>query len=163
VSDAGGTLRSDVAGAVIGVASGLRSTIGMATVVLTGPARSTPGLLGGRRAKVTAATLLAGELVADKLPSAPPRTKPPGLVARLTLGAAAAYLLGAGQPAAARGRAATIGSAGALVGAFGGMSARAFGASVLSPVPAALIEDAVAGGLALFATRLAARPAPGPS
>lgn len=69
-------------------------------------------------------TLLAlVELVADKLPTAPSRTAPPGLIARIVLGAlTGACVAMAGAQGTVLG--AAIGIAGALVGTFGGYQAR---------------------------------------
>lgn len=69
-------------------------------------------------------TLLAlVELVADKLPTTPSRTAPPGLIARIVLGAlTGACVAMAGAQGVVLG--AAIGIAGALVGTFGGYQAR---------------------------------------
>jgi uncharacterized membrane protein len=69
-------------------------------------------------------TLLAlAELVADKVPSTPSRTAPPGLIARIVMGGlAGACVATAGVHGAGAG--VFIGIVGALVGGFGGYQVR---------------------------------------
>lgn len=106
----------------------------------------------GSTAAVVIFTLLAVlELVADKLPSAPSRTQPPGLIARLVLGAlcGAAITLAGAQSIAAG---AVLGAAGGVAGAFGGYQVRTRLVKALK-VPdfvIAIMEDAVAIGAAFF-------------
>jgi uncharacterized membrane protein len=91
-------------------------------------------------------TLFAlGELVADKLPQAPARTAPPGLIARIVFGAACAFALAISAGGNA-GVAALLGVAGALVGTFGGYQVRrALTVNGKTPdLPVALIEDLIA-------------------
>src|SRR5688572_20451823 len=79
--------------ALLGLASGGRSTAGIAAVVLTSRTDDLPGRLAspwGRRL-IPAAAL--GELVADKLPGVPSRLSPPGLAARVVAGAVAGAAL----------------------------------------------------------------------
>ena len=141
------TRRSAVVGSVfLGAASGLRSQLGVATVV----ARSDPSLPSmfrrpwARRLLVAAAT---GELVADKLPATPSRLEPPGLAGRLVLGALAAVLFAQIRrapwfPAAA------IGASSAAVAAKAGHDVRARLAQHAPDPAVAVVEDAVALGLA---------------
>ncbi len=78
--------------ALLGVATGLRSQIGVAAVIV-GPLRhGLPARLRSGPAKTLAVTAAAGELVVDKLPAAPARTEPLGVAARVVLGAGAAVL-----------------------------------------------------------------------
>ncbi|MFD9663526.1 hypothetical protein ACFWAY_18175 [Rhodococcus sp. NPDC059968] len=79
---------STVRSAVIGVASGLRSSTGIAAALLSsrqGPAHRTR-LLG-------ATALVGGELVADKHPNVPSRLAPPALAGRVAAGGAGAAAL----------------------------------------------------------------------
>ncbi|MFZ0617677.1 MAG: DUF4126 family protein [Candidatus Acidiferrales bacterium] len=63
------------------------------------------------------------ELVTDKLPKTPARTAPPGLIARILLGALAGSAVAmAGAQAVMAG--AALGIVGALIGTFGGYQAR---------------------------------------
>ena len=91
-------------------------------------------------------TLLAlGELVADKLPKTPSRTAPPGLIARIVLGAlTGACIAMAGDQGLAIG--AILGIVGAVVGAFGGYQLRKNLVKALGTrdIVVALIEDVVA-------------------
>ncbi|HEX3354856.1 MAG TPA: DUF4126 family protein [Terriglobales bacterium] len=98
------------------------------------------------RAILVLFTLLAlVELVSDKLPKTPARTKGPGLIARILFGA----FCGAALAVSAGGNillAAVIGIAGALAGTFGGYNLR-HALAVKAHLPdfvVALAEDAVA-------------------
>lgn len=97
-----------------------------------------------------------GELIADQLPSTPPRTKGPGLIARIVVGLlTGACLAFAGGASLVVG--AILGALGALVGAYGGYYART-GLVRSLRVPdfaVAIPEDIVAVGLGLLlVTRL---------
>jgi uncharacterized membrane protein len=100
-------------------------------------------------------TILAlGELIADKLPTTPPRTHPVGLIARATLGSACGLAVAVGRhinpvlPA-------IVALAGALLSAFAGYNVRRMLVARLR-LPdflVALVEDAIAiaGGLWILA------------
>ena len=145
---------------VIGVVTGLRS--------LTGPAVTswaahlgwlsligTPMRFMSSMITVTIFTVLAVvELVADQLPSAPARTEPVGLSARVMMGAlCGATVAVAGGEAIALGI--VLGVLGALVGTYGGYQARTRLVKALGvpDVVIAVFEDAVAigGGLLVLA------------
>ncbi len=91
------------------------------------------------------------ELVADKLPAAPSRTAPPGLIARIVLGGlCGAAVAAAGVQSIAIG--AVLGAVGGVAGAFGGYQVRTRLVKALK-VPdfvIAVLEDAVAIGAGLF-------------
>lgn len=134
---------------LIGVLSGLRA-LTPAAVVAWAAHRGALSLGGGlawmgsTAAMVVLVVLAIGELIADKLPSTPNRTAPPGLVARLVLGGlTGACLASAGGASAVVG--AGLGAVGGLVGAFGGYQARTGiqRASGLPDVVVALLEDLV--------------------
>ena len=93
-------------------------------------------------------TVLAiGELITDQLPSTPSRTVPVQFGARLASGGLAGGAIGAAQGALAAGLLAGV--VGAVIGTFGGRAGRArLAAAFGSDRPAALIEDAVAIGVA---------------
>jgi uncharacterized membrane protein len=95
--------------------------------------------------------LALAELVADKLPSAPSRTAPPGLIARIVLGAlSGAAVALAGTQSLANGG--VLGAAGGIAGAFGGYQGRTRLVKALH-VPdfvIAFLEDALAIGAGLF-------------
>lgn len=107
--------------------------------------------MGSTAAVAICSILAAGELVYDKLPKAPPRTAPSGLIARLGLGAlvGAAIALAGKQPAYLG---AILGAAGGLTGAFAGYRARVGSVRALRTPDfvIALLEDAIAIGGALF-------------
>lgn len=143
---------------LIGVFAGLRS--------LTAPAATAWGAhlrwlslqsplawLGSWPAVVLFTLLALGELVADKLPKAPSRTAPPGLIARILLGGlsgAAVYFAASNQgiwPGAA------VGAIGGIVGCFGGYQVRTrlVKALGLPDFVVAVMEDLVAIGGSLWA------------
>jgi uncharacterized membrane protein len=142
---------------LVGTATGLRSQMGMAAVVLGSRPDALPARLRAKFSRPAVELSALGELVVDKLPFARPRTDPSGLVPRLGLGA-----LSSGILASANGEAplvpAAIGAGAAAGAAFGGMAARLALSRRLPPVVAALLEDLVAVGLAAAAVRIASRP-----
>ena len=130
---------------LLGAASGLRSQLGLATLV----ARSDPllprilALPWTRRLLVAAA---AGELAGDKLPNTPSRLPPIGISSRLVLGGLVAALFaktrqGPGPAAAA------VGGASALASAKVGHDVRAWVAQYAPDPAVAVVEDALALGL----------------
>jgi uncharacterized membrane protein len=135
-------LTGSMSSMTLGAATGLRSQLGMATVV----ARSDPSLPSMfrhpwiRRLVLAAA---AGEIVVDKLPGAPSRLAPRGIVPRLALGALAAGL----SARTRRGswlRAAAVGASSAAVAARLGHDVRARLARQAPALAVALAEDALA-------------------
>src|ERR1700759_5551810 len=88
-----------------------------------------------------------GELVADKLPKTPSRTAPPGLIARVLMGAlCGACIAMAGEQGIAIG--AILGVVGALVGCFGGYQVRKRLVAALGTPDyvVAVVEDVIAIG-----------------
>jgi uncharacterized membrane protein len=134
---------------LLGVLSGARSMTPLAALALqhdrpslTGAWQGWPVLRSpaGRLALVLAA---AGELVGDKLPSAPPRTTPLPLLGRIGTGAVAGAALGTLRGAGGWRVGAVLGGAGAVVGSFAGYALRSSGAQRGVPdVVLALLEDA---------------------
>jgi uncharacterized membrane protein len=112
----------------------------------------TPLSFMGSTAAVAIFTVLAAaELVADKLPSTPSRTAPPGLIARVVFGGlSGASLCAAGMQSIALG--AVLGAAGGLAGMFAGYKARTglVRALKVPDITIALLEDAVAIGGSFF-------------
>ncbi|MGH9694563.1 MAG: DUF4126 family protein, partial [Bryobacteraceae bacterium] len=110
---------------LIGVVAGLRSLTAPAVVAWAAHRNwlnlhNTFLAFMGSTAAVVAFVLLAiVELVTDQLPSTPSRTKPPGLIARIILGAlAGAAVAAAGAQSMAVGG--VLGAVGGVAGAFGG-------------------------------------------
>jgi uncharacterized membrane protein len=142
---------------LIGVVSGLRSLTAPAVVAWAahlGWIHLDQTILQfmGSTAAVAVFTLLAAvELVADQLPSTPSRTAPPGLIARILLGAlSGAAIAASGAQSIAIG--AVLGAVGGVAGAFGGYQIRTRLVKALK-VPdfvIACLEDAVAIGAGLF-------------
>jgi uncharacterized membrane protein len=146
---------------LIGIVSGSRAMTGPAATAWAARLgwlnlRNTPfAFLGSNAAVATLTALAAGELVADKLPFTASRTVPVQSGARLASGGFCGAAIGARSGTLATGILA--GLAGALLGTYGGASARARLAGRLHrDLPAALLEDATA--LAGAALVLAARP-----
>ncbi len=138
--------RGIVASMLLGAASGLRSQLGVATVV----ARSDSSLPQVLRRPLTRRLLMvaaAGELIADKLPATPSRLAPLGIASRLLLGALAAGLFAETQRAPWR-AAAAIGATSAALAAKLGHDLRALLARHAPDPAVAVVEDAVAVGLA---------------
>jgi uncharacterized membrane protein len=125
--------------AALGVASGSRSSLGVAAPTL----RSN----GSRLSRLAALATVGGELVADKLPATPTRTQPQGAVPRFAAAVTGATALARRQkrnvflPVVAA-------SAGAAVGTWAGLAWREWAATRMPDWQAALIEDAVALGVA---------------
>lgn len=142
---------------LIGVVCGLRSLTAPAAVALAGVRHwinldHTPlHFMATRAAFWIFAVGALAELVADKLPRAPSRTAPPGLIARIILGAlsGASLAIAGGQSIAIGG---LLGAAGGIFGAFGGYQVRTRLVKALK-VPdfvIAILEDAVAIGAGIF-------------
>jgi uncharacterized membrane protein len=146
---------------LIGVVAGLRTMTAPAVVAWAAnlgwlKLLNSPLAFMGSTAAVAVFTLLAlGELIIDKLPSTPSRTKLPGLVGRSVLGGlSGAAVAASGTQSIAVGG--VLGVAGAILGAFAGYEVRARLVRALK-VPdfvIALFEDAVAiGGGLLIVSR----------
>jgi uncharacterized membrane protein len=142
---------------LIGVIAGLRSLTAPAVVAWAAQVhwlvlRNSPLSFMESTAAVVLFTLGAlGELVVDKLPSTPSRTKPPGLIGRILLGGlAGAAVAASGSQSISLG--AVLGAAGGIAGAFGGYEVRTRlvrGLKVPDLV-IAFMEDAMAIGGGLF-------------
>jgi uncharacterized membrane protein len=141
---------------LIGVIAGLRTMTAPAVVAWAANRHwlnllNSPLAFMGSTAAVAVFTVLAlGELVIDKLPSTPNRTKLPGLIGRGVLGGlSGAAVAASGAQSIALG--AVLGVAGAIAGAFAGYEVRKRLVRALR-VPdfvIALLEDvvAIAGGV----------------
>ena len=127
----------------LGVVSGLRTFTAVAAI---GLAR------GGVWGYILAAGAIV-EYIVDVLPNTPSRTQLRGLIGRIVAGGVAGWWfaeLHGGTPPLAAG----LGVAGALIGTYGGHTARIAAMRVIGAYPAAIVEDLVAIGLAaLIVTR----------
>ena len=91
-----------------------------------------------------------GELVNDKLPKTPSRLIPPQFIARIVTSALCGLAIGFSGNGVIVGLVAAI--IGAVAGTFGGAKTRSLLATSFGcDLPAALLEDAVALGIAAFA------------
>jgi hypothetical protein len=133
---------------VLGVASGCRSTLGLVAgaVSATGDGRASKGARGA------ALLAMAAELAGDKVPAAPSRLGPPGVVPRFATGTVGAIAL-AGRENAVADLPVLAGLAGVAVGAVGGAALREAAATRIGNWQAGLVEDAVALGLTWLAVR----------
>ena len=135
-------LTGSMSSVILGAATGLRSQLGVASVV----ARSDPSLPSMlrhpwiRRLVLAAA---AGELVVDKLPGTPSRLAPRGIIPRLALGALAASLSAQTRQASWL-PAAALGASSAAIAARLGHDVRARLARQAPDLAVALAEDALA-------------------
>ena len=142
---------------LIGAIAGLRSLTAPAVVAWAAhrnwlPLQKTAlAFLGSTTALVIFIVLALGELIADQLPSAPSRTKPLGLIARIVLGGLCGSAIAvAGAQSIIAGI--LLGAIGGIAGAFGGYQVRTRLVRVLR-IPdfiIACLEDAVAIGGGLF-------------
>ncbi|MEZ0166453.1 hypothetical protein AB2L27_16955 [Kineococcus sp. LSe6-4] len=129
--------------ALLGVAAGGRSSLGLAGPALTG---------GSAVAKVGALAAVGVEVVQDKKPQTPSRLSAAGLPARLASGAGGALALArrdhrrAALPVVA-------GAAGALAGSVLGAAWRAGASEVVPDWQAAVVEDVASLTLAVLASR----------
>ena len=140
---------------LVGIVSGLRAMTAPAAVSWASRIGSlhlagTPLAFLGAAVTPWVFTLLAiGELFNDQRPGAGSRKAPPAFIARIVSGGFCGAAIGAGAGALAGGLVA--GALGAIAGTLGGYEfrarlARAFGRDL----PAALVEDALAIGLAFL-------------
>jgi len=140
--------------ALLGLATGGRSTAGLSALALTNP--SSTGALAGRWTRRLISTAAAGELVGDKLPQTPSRLQPQGLVPRLGLGVVTGAVL-ARREGAGRGRTVLAGALGLLGAAAGSRLGAAWRQQATQrfgkDLPGALIEDALTLGVARYASR----------
>ncbi|KAA1425269.1 hypothetical protein FE697_005225 [Mumia zhuanghuii] len=134
-----------LASAVAGLASGGRSSLGPVVTCFVGTTSSW--------ARAGAVTGVAVELVGDKLPRTPDRLGLAPLTGRVVAGGVTGVLLARARRV--RGALpAVAGAGGALAGSYAGAAWRAAWARSGRPdLPAAIIEDAVAIGLAYAAYR----------
>jgi uncharacterized membrane protein len=128
-----------VATTALGVSVGLRSQTAWAVLSIA-RRRGARSLFAGACA--------LGEFAADLSPRAPDRTAPLPLIARVIIGGRVAYAIG--KPGSRLGYAA-VGGLAALGGAYAGLAARNAAAEAIGPIPAAIIEDAIAVALAAWA------------
>jgi uncharacterized membrane protein len=157
-------LFSALTGFPLGVVAGLRSMTAPAAVswaARTGRLRLDDTLLefvGYAATSCVVGLLAAGELVVDKLPTIPSRKKPLTFCIRLVAGAISGAAAGKSRGSMAGGLAG--GLAGAVAGTLGGYECRVRGAKAVGrDLPVALMEDAIAIGVAALVVLGGLRPA----
>ena len=123
---------------VLGFVAGLRTFTPLAALFLV-----RGGWLG-----IVFGLCALGEYAGDMLPGIPSRTSPPALGARMVSGAIAGWLFGRKRCRSAGRRVAR--DRGSDRGAFGGRAVRTIAIERIGAIPAALIEDVVAIGLAVY-------------
>lgn len=147
---------------LIGVASGLRALTPLAAVSWAARLgwlhleNTWLAFLGFRAAPYIVSVLAIGELINDKLPSAPSRKAPPGFIARIVTGALCGAAVGVGSQALVGGLA--VGAIGAVAGTLGGYEFRSRLVKAIGgrDLPIALLEDVIAiGGAFLIVSRFA--------
>jgi uncharacterized membrane protein len=133
------TLMTLIAAFALGFVAGLRAFTAPAALFLA----------RGGIAGIILAILAVAELIGDMLPQIPSRTSPPALIARILSGGIVGWFVaGANGGTAVIG--AIVGVIGALIGAYGGRAVRIAAIERIGAIPSALLEDAVAIGLAAF-------------
>lgn len=139
--------------ALLGLATGGRSTVGISALALS--ASRTRGWLTTPWVARAAGLASLVELAGDKLPQAPSRFAPPGLAARLVGGAASGALLARRSGRAhSAGVAGLLGLAGAVAGGLLGSRWRSLAARRLgADWPGAALEDAAWLAVARYAVR----------
>jgi uncharacterized membrane protein len=141
------TSRNVAVGSVLlGAATGLRSQLGLASLVARSDP-SLPSILLRPSTKWLLAAVAASELVVDKLPGTPSRLAPAGLTGRLVLGALTASLFARTRQAPWL-PAAAVGASSAAVAAKVGHDVRAVVAKHAPDPAVAVVEDALAFALA---------------
>jgi uncharacterized membrane protein len=143
---------------VIGIVAGLRSMTAPAAASWAArlgwlQLRATPlAFLGAALTPWIFTVVAVAELVADQLPRTPSRKALPGFSARVVMGALSGAAVGAAGGTPAGGLVA--GALGAIAGTLGGYEVRTrLARAVGKDLPVALVEDAVAIGVALWAVR----------
>jgi uncharacterized membrane protein len=141
---------------LIGTASGLRTLIGLAAVSWAAHIGILPldhtwlAFLGYAFTPYILTLLALGELVNDKRPTTSSRLIPPQFIARIVTSALSGLAIGLSGNGMIVGLVAGV--IGALAGTFGGARARNLLAKTFGrDLPAALLEDAVALGIAALA------------
>ena len=140
---------------ILGIVAGLRAMTAPAAVSWAAKLgllqlNGTPLAFMGFQYTAYIFTVLAiGELVNDKLPATPSRKVPPQFIARVVSGSLVGACVGAAASSLVIGLLA--GAVGAVLGTLGGAAVRGkLAATFGKDLPAALIEDVVAVGVAAF-------------
>ena len=141
---------------LIGITSGLRALTGLTAVSWAAHFGILPlehtwlAFLGYAFTPYILTLIAIGELVNDKLPKTPSRLIPPQFIIRIVTSALSGLAIGISSNGIMIGL--ISGILGAVAGTFGGAKARTVLAQIFGrDLPAALLEDAVALGIAALA------------
>jgi len=138
---------------LIGLVGGMRALSPLAAVTVAARRNALPhnngasSLLANPMVSNAVMVLAVGELLGDKIPSAPDRIIPPGIAARVVTGAVAGAAL---APRDQRATGALLGAAGAVAGAYLSFNGRMRLMDRYDQVSTGIVEDA----LMLAATQL---------
>jgi uncharacterized membrane protein len=139
---------------VIGIVAGLRALTPLAVVAWGVRLNEWPMIgthlawMGNAIMPWVFSVLAVGELINDKLPATASRKVPPQFIARVFSGALSGAVIGAAKDSMVPGL--VCGAVGAVAGTLGGAAVRGKLAAMFgNDLPAALIEDVVAIGLAI--------------
>ncbi len=141
-------LRRFLPAALVGAASGMRSTAGLAAVIVRGDAEKLPAVLRHRLASPAACVGVAVELVLDKMPFTGSRLEPAGMAGRVAFAGVAGALVARERLAAA-----AVAIAAAALTAKGAHDVRARLAETLPDRAVAVVEDLAALGTAFAGCR----------
>jgi len=145
--------------ALLGVASGMRSTAGLAGVIVTTDAERLPALCRHRLARPAAFVAVGVELVLDKMPFTGSRLEPAGMAGRVLFAGLAAALVARDRSAV---QACAVAVAAAVLSAKLAHDLRARLAERLPDRAVAVAEDLAALGTAFVACRCVRDPWPQP-
>jgi uncharacterized membrane protein len=145
--------------ALIGVATGLRSQIGLAALLLSSHPEDLPRRWRSVWLRLGSGAGAAGELLVDKLPFAPDRIAPSSVGLRAGMGMLTASVATSGRGERPAPPAAVAGAA-ALAATYAGFFLRRALSRRFRPLTVAVAEDFVAAGTALLGVRLLARSRP---
>ncbi|AFZ04548.1 hypothetical protein [Calothrix sp. PCC 6303] len=123
----------------LGIVSGLRAFTPIAALLIT-----RGGIVG-----ILCAIAAFAELIGDKLPFIPSRTSLPALSLRLFSGAFVGSSF-SGRHGASPIFGGILGVIGSLIGTYGGRAVRVAAIAKIGNFPSAILEDAIAVGLAAF-------------
>ena len=147
-----------LAAIVFGIVAGMRSMLAPCAVswaVWVGivDVSQTPlAFMGFKYTHIILTVLAIGELIADKLPFTPSRKAAGPFIARIVSGALCGATIGAARNSIVL--MSVLGAVGAVAGTLGGAAARAkLAAAFRRDLPAALLEDVVAVGLAVLSVQ----------
>lgn len=134
----------------MGAATGMRSTAGLAAVIVRGQAEKLPAVLRHRLAPAAACVAVAVELVLDKMPSTGSRLEPAGMAGRVVFAGVAGALVARERSAVP---AAAVAIAAAALTAKVAHDVRARLAETLPDRAVAVVEDLAALGTAFAGGR----------